>query len=111
MGGSASRPRNGVRKTEKYGSGVFIQLRSNLLYQKFLKKSNRSAPPPCRPAAPPPRKITFYFFFFSPPVFSLKEKGNFLLGSVLTNRTAGLRGRLAGKKFPPSCPLHFLPAR
>jgi len=40
MGGSASRPRNGLRKTEKYGSGVFIQLRSNSFYQKRLKKGN-----------------------------------------------------------------------
>ncbi|OGZ47834.1 MAG: hypothetical protein A3C80_02605 [Candidatus Ryanbacteria bacterium RIFCSPHIGHO2_02_FULL_45_43] len=43
MGGSVSRPRNGFRKTEKYGFGVFIQLRSYLLYQKFLKKRSAAA--------------------------------------------------------------------
>src|SRR3989338_6070199 len=69
-----------------------------------------------RPAAVPPsgtasQKIAFTFFILRASIFLLKEKGNFLLGSVLTNRTAGLRGRLACKKFPPSCPLHFLPAR
>jgi len=46
MGGTVRRPRNGFRKIGKSGFGVFIQLRSNLFYQKFLKKSTRSAPPP-----------------------------------------------------------------
>jgi hypothetical protein len=56
MGGSASRPPNGLRKTEKYGSNVFIQLRSNLLYQKLLNKSNRSATPLMR-RHPSPQKF------------------------------------------------------
>jgi len=80
MGGAERRPRNGFQKIGTSGSGVFIQFRSNLFYQKFLKKSNRSAPPPCRKTA-------------------------------LPRKAAGLRLRLAGKKFPPPKPLHFLPAR
>jgi hypothetical protein len=60
MGGSASRPRNDFRKTEKYGSSVFIQLRSNLLYQKRLRKGSaahlRGASIIILPAAP--RRLT-----------------------------------------------------
>jgi len=36
MGGALRRPKNGFRKIGTSGSGVFIQLRSNLFYQKIL---------------------------------------------------------------------------
>jgi hypothetical protein len=45
MGGAQRRPRNSFRKIGTSGFGVFIQLRSNSFYQKFLKKSNRTALP------------------------------------------------------------------
>jgi hypothetical protein len=55
MGGALCRPKNGFRKTAKYGFGVVIQLYSYLLYQKFWRLNSvaRSAVP--HPAAPPRR--------------------------------------------------------
>jgi hypothetical protein len=71
MGGALRRPRNGFEKIGTSGFGVFIQLRSNSFYQKFLKNP--------MPAA---------------------------------HWAAGRKTRrLAGQKFPPQKPLHFLPAR
>jgi len=47
MGGSASRPRNGFRKTAKSGFGVFIQLRSNPFPAEYgLIADLRAAIPP-----------------------------------------------------------------
>ena len=60
MGGSASCPRNGFRKIKKYGSGVFIQLRSNSLYQKRLRKGStptRSGRFLCNPTRAAPRAL------------------------------------------------------
>jgi len=44
---------------------VYLQHRLDLLYQKFLKKSNHSAPPPCRETALPRRKTFFTIFDFA----------------------------------------------
>jgi hypothetical protein len=64
MGGNGCRPRNGFQKIGTSDFGVVIQFRSNLLYQKFLKKRSaalRAAPHPAACAAfgiaPNPAKI------------------------------------------------------
>ena len=127
--------RNGFRKTAKYGSGVVIQLHSNSLYQNYLKKSNRLFAPPPRLSensnfenlrclnkpknfqkivkmavvgqSVPRRKIAFPLRKKSARAKSKNDKAIFLLGSVLTNKAAGLRLRLAGKNFPSQTPPIF----
>jgi hypothetical protein len=109
MGGDYRRPSTGRKNSFKFDYCVFIQLRSNSLYQKSLKKSNRSAPPLCRQAALPRRKIAFPLRK-NARAKTKNVKAIFLFGSVLTNKAAGFRLRLAGKNFPPQLP-QFLPAR
>src|SRR3989338_4381613 len=54
-GGPAARPpRSGCFCIFFYKTGVFIRLRSNLFYAKFLTKESHSAPPPFRRGPPPP---------------------------------------------------------
>jgi hypothetical protein len=80
--------------------GVYLRPRSNLLYQKFLKKSIRSAPPPAvEYGGLPRRKIVFTFSDLRAPPknSSKKEKTIFLLGSALNARGGGATLRLAGK--------------
>ena len=78
-----------------------------LTLSKISEKSNRSAPPPCRQAALPHRKIAFPLRKKSARAKSKNDKAIFLLGSVLTNKAAGLRLRLAGKNFPSQTPPIF----
>ena len=72
MGGALRRPRIRREKRKKFYCGVYLQLRSNLFYQKFVTKTI------ARPAK---------------------------RGGAGTKQ----KNRLAGKKFPPLKPLHFLP--
>ena len=70
MGGAVRHPRNGWSKIRKSNLGVYLRFRSNLLYQKFLKKSTRSAPPPAADdGGMPRRKIFSTFFILRPPNF------------------------------------------
>jgi hypothetical protein len=86
---------------------VVIQLRSNSLYQKSLKKSNRSAPPQCRNAALPRRKIAFSFRRENRRAQNQKMLRQFSAWLRADARAAELRLRLAGKNFPPQTPPIF----
>jgi len=98
----------------KYEDGVYLRFRSNSFYQKFLKKSNRSAPPPAANDGGTASQKNFLhiFYFARARFFLLKGKENFSASaSALKARGGGASLRLAGKKFPPLKPLHFLPVR
>ncbi|OGY51706.1 MAG: hypothetical protein A3A02_02320 [Candidatus Buchananbacteria bacterium RIFCSPLOWO2_01_FULL_39_33] len=88
-----------------------LRLRSNLLYQKLLKKSTRSAPPPAADDGGLPRKKIFSaFFILRAPIFSSKRKRKFFCFGFRA-QSAGRRGFASarGQKFPPPNPLHFCP--
>src|SRR4030042_1286242 len=78
MGGAVRRPQNGWSKIGKSNLGAYLRFRSNLLYQKLLKKSTRSAPPPAAESGGlPRRKIFSAFLFCACPLFSSKRKRKF----------------------------------
>ena len=93
--------------------GVYLRFRSNLLYQKFLKKSTRSAPPPAAEYGGLPRRKTFFtiFNFARPRFFLLKRKRKFFCSAPRSPRgAAGLRfGSRARRRGVPGeetpCPL------
>jgi hypothetical protein len=60
-----------------------------------------------RPASQ--KNCLYIILILRAPIFPLKGKGNFSARLCADARTAGIR--LAGKKFSPLKPLHFLPAR
>ena len=90
---------------------VYLRFRSNLLYQKFLKKSTRSAPPPAADdGGLPRRKIFSTFFILRAPFSSSKRKRKFFCFGFRT-QSAGWRGFASarGQKFLPPNPLPFCP--
>jgi hypothetical protein len=86
--------------------GVFIQLHSNLFYQKFLKKSNRSALPLCRETACLAEKFSLHFLILRAPVFSSKRKRKFFCSAPRsTARGGGLSFVSGAAEFSLKLPL------
>ncbi len=110
MGGAVRRPRNVWSKNGKSNSGVYLRFRSNLFYQKFLKKSKRSAPPPLADSRLTAKKFSSLFMILRPPDFFLKGNENFF--AVFCSDRAGrwgfasARGQklegVGGRKFLPT---------
>jgi len=101
-------------------TGVYLRLRSNSFYAKFLKKSNRSALPPTADYGGLPRRKTFFTIFDfarAQHFFLLKGKNFFVvfcseraggragLFFLLGRGIMGCRGKEGGKKilFRPAC--------
>ena len=75
---------------QKYNSGVYLRFRSNLLYQKFLKKSTRSVPPLLANARHPAKNFFSHFLIWRAIYFSSKRKKTFLWCFALNEQAAGL---------------------
>jgi len=120
MGGTSCRPPIRRSKIGKSNLGVYLRLRSNSFYAKFLKKSNRSALPPTADYGGLPRRKTFFTIFDfarAQHFFLLKGKNFFVVfcseraggraGSffLLGRGIMGCRGKEGGKKilFRPAC--------
>ena len=73
-----------------YKTGVYLRFRSNLFYQKFLKKSNCSVPPLLANARHPAKNFFSHFLIWRAIYFSSKRKKTFLWCFALNEQAAGL---------------------
>ncbi len=114
MGGTACRPANGWKNSEKSDFGAIIPFRSNLFYQKLLKIT-RPTPWLRAPQAGQAMPAKFLLFFRGARNFSFKK--SFCWHCFCVDAQAepfppnpAFGGKQAGKNSFPPHPLFFLPA-